>query len=54
VFVGLLAGQTSHVQSVDQVLLSFFLLCREMLPSTLRPLMDPVRNFTSPNGLKLL
>ena len=32
---------------------SFFVLCREMLPSALEP-MGPVRNPTSPNGLKSL
>ena len=33
---------------------SFFLLCMEMLPSMLRPLVGPMRNPTSPNGLKSL
>ena len=32
----------------------FLILCRHMLPSALRPWMGPVRNHTSPNGLKSL
>jgi len=34
-------------------LLSFFLLCGEMLPSTLRPLVGPMRNPTSPKRVKI-
>ena len=31
-----------------------FLLCGEMLPSALRPVVGPMRNHTSSNGLELL
>ena len=33
---------------------AFLLVCREMLPSALTPPVGPVRNPTSPNGLKSL
>jgi len=34
--------------------LSFFVPCREMLPSAMRPLVGPMCNPTSPNALKFL
>ena len=41
------------MEELGYSLSSFFLLCGEMLPSTLRPLVGPMRNPTSPKRVKI-